>query len=136
MCWETPEYKDYVAIKSAILMQRNGFVKADFFFTLPEVRMGVLFFHRNRYFGGGFTELKYLSANCQLFKQYQVKPVMVRLFLLLITCYPCFPTQRRKNLFNFQVYKKQFSLSRPNLQMLSDVNFSLHNCNLFSMWNC
>lgn len=97
-----------MAIKSAILMQRNGFVKADFFFTLPEVRMGVLFFHRNRYFGGGFTELKYLSANCQLFKQYQVKPVMVRLFLLLITCYPCFPTQRRRICSIFKFTKNSF----------------------------
>lgn len=32
MCWGTPEYKDYVAIKNAILMQRNGFVKAEVFF--------------------------------------------------------------------------------------------------------
>jgi len=28
----TPKYKDYVDIKNAILMQRNGFVKAEFFF--------------------------------------------------------------------------------------------------------
>jgi len=34
----TPKYKDYVDIKNAILMQRNGFVKAEFFFTLPEGR--------------------------------------------------------------------------------------------------
>ena len=56
-----PEHKDYVEIKNSILMQRNGFAKAEFFFTLPQGRIGILFFHRKIYFGSGFTELKYVS---------------------------------------------------------------------------
>lgn len=104
------EYKDYMDIKNVILMERNEFVRAEVFFILLEGRIGVLFFHRNRHFGDAFTELKYLSVNCQLCKLYQVKLVMVRASLLLITCYPYFPTQPRKNSFKSQVHEKQFSL--------------------------
>ena len=87
----TQEYKDHVYIRNAIRLQRDEFTSCGF-------SLYQFFFHRNRYCGSSFTELKHLHANCQQYKEHKVN----KSFLSILST---FYRNQRRTYSNFKFVK-------------------------------